>query len=528
MTNNLHLENGNRRMLFRMIIPAYSFNNVYSRIARYMTSLGAIMVATVVEILISDLDVEVIDENNYRRNGPRDKNGLPDHARLQQIRKADFVGFYGGLTSTIPRLFALAGYYRSQGAIVIAGGDHVCQQPKEALQNNIDIVVRGEGEFAMVEIIKALLSGTSLENVGGISWMNNGQVVHNQPQKLFISDLNCLPHPNFNLLRWARKLKIFSVSFGRGCDKNCEFCSVRSEPRWSSPEHMLRDIKWLAQTMKAKFFFIADDRVDEKNPDTIKLFKLIIEAKKKGYLPKKVKFIVQIRLESAREPEFLKLMRQAGVFMVCIGYESPIQAELNAMRKGIKRSNMVEWTKVFKELGFWVHAMFIFGYPGDKEVIEISAKDRVKEFKKFIREAGLDTIQVLAATPVIGTPLDARLDKQQRIYPLKYLGYEFRDGGHFMFKPDAPMSAVEAQQSIIHLMKWFYSFWNIGRMALIGASFPLVAPFNFSFWRRSLRNSKWGFLGNLIIRRWTNEQGDFLQRLMMAEKANNEIKPADC
>src|SRR4030043_1942270 len=99
-----------KRRRLRIIIPAYPAFNIYSRIARVTTALGPVSVATAVHE-VEGWDVEVIDENNYQKAAPRNASGLPDHGELQRLRPADVVGFYGGLTSTIPRLYELARYY---------------------------------------------------------------------------------------------------------------------------------------------------------------------------------------------------------------------------------------------------------------------------------------------------------------------------------------------------------------------------------------------------------------------------------
>jgi len=106
-----------------MIIPAFPAFNIYSRIAKLTTALGPLGVATSVSKM-EGWDVEVIDENNYRKFGPRDVAGLPDHNTLQTIRHADVVGLYGGLSSTVSRLHDLARFYRQKGVITIAGGQH--------------------------------------------------------------------------------------------------------------------------------------------------------------------------------------------------------------------------------------------------------------------------------------------------------------------------------------------------------------------------------------------------------------------
>lgn len=515
----LQLQNyGNRRYLLRIIVPKHPFDNVFSRVASRTTPLGPINVATAANKAFPDWDVEVIDENNFR--GQRDNNELPDHNFLQKLRSADVVGFYAGLTSTMPRLFALAKYYKSQGTITIAGGDHVCQLPDEALSNGIDIVARGEGELVIVEIIKALIAGNGLDHIKGISFESQGVFVHNQPKRIDCGNLNYLPCPDFGLLHWAKPLSFYPICRTHGCSRRCEFCTINYDPRWSSAEHLLEQVLNQTRTnKKAKYFFIVDDRLNEDQAGTEEFFRLVIMAKEDGTLPEKVKFIVQIRLESARELEFLKLMRQAGVIMVCIGYESPIAAELNAMRKGIKPSDMIAYTKVFKNLGFWVHAMFMFGYPGDKEIISVTSKERERQFKDFIKQAGPDTIQVLAPTPIPGTDFYNRLAAQNRIYPREYFGWELYDGNHVVFEPDAPMTALEVQKSIMNLMKWFYSFWNFGRLALIVLSFPFVVPFSFNYWHRLWRHRKWGFLGHGIIRRWlkVHKRSNFLQKLAMVK-----------
>ena len=85
-----------RRARLRIICPAYPAFNIYSRVAEVMTAMGPVCVATAVHE-VQGWDVEVIDENNYRR-GPEDAAGKPDHRALQQIRPADVVGFYGGFS----------------------------------------------------------------------------------------------------------------------------------------------------------------------------------------------------------------------------------------------------------------------------------------------------------------------------------------------------------------------------------------------------------------------------------------------
>jgi radical SAM superfamily enzyme YgiQ (UPF0313 family) len=123
-------------------------------------------------------DVEVIDENNYQRSGPRDDSGRPDHEVLQKLRPADVVGFYGGLSSTIPRLYELARFYRERGIPTIAGGQHFIEENiAEALHNGVDVVVIGEAEETIQELLRALEGKRAWGDIAGIAYLENGQRV---------------------------------------------------------------------------------------------------------------------------------------------------------------------------------------------------------------------------------------------------------------------------------------------------------------------------------------------------------------
>ncbi len=73
--------------------------------------------------------------------------------------------------------------------------------------------------------------------------------------------------------------------------------------------------------------------------------------------------------------------------------------------------------------------MFIFGYPLKEGVnFKMSARERKKRFKNFIRKAKIDTVQILLPTPLSGTELRRRLAMQNRLYLLQDVGWEYYDG----------------------------------------------------------------------------------------------------
>ena len=240
-----------------MVIPAYPAFNIYSRIARQTTALGPVSVASAAKE-VAGWDVEVIDENNLGRYGPRSNSRGADHEFLQQRRPADIVGLYGGLTSTIPRLYRIAQFYKQQGVITVAGGQHfVDKNIAEALSSGIDYVVMGEGEETIKEILGTLDGDISISQVKGIAYMHDGRIIEN-PKREPITDFENLPLADFSLVRYAR-LKIFPVERIRGCGMDCEFCTVKGKPRHASPERLLEHISTLVETANAQRFFIVDD-----------------------------------------------------------------------------------------------------------------------------------------------------------------------------------------------------------------------------------------------------------------------------
>ena len=157
---------GSHRSLFRIVCPSYPAFNIYSRAAQVMTTLGPVCVATAVDD-IPGWDAEVIDENNYRL-APRDEAGKPDQVALQRLRPARVVGLYGGLTSTIPRLLEIAQVYRSMGVLTVAGGQHFVEDNVEhALRGGVDVVVLGEAEETIGELLAHFDRGGELSDIRG-------------------------------------------------------------------------------------------------------------------------------------------------------------------------------------------------------------------------------------------------------------------------------------------------------------------------------------------------------------------------
>jgi len=508
-----------RRRRFRMVVPSFAAFNIYSGIANATTALGPVSIATVVNKM-PGWDAEVIDENNMRLYGPRASCGA-DHAFIQNIRPADVVGLYGGLTSTVTRLYEVARFYKDQGCTVIAGGQHFATENlAEALNQGIDYIVLEEGELTIQELLNAGENKQPLVQIKGIAFKEHGQVVITQAREP-IMDFDILPRPDFSLVRYA-KIKLYPVGRIRGCGMDCEFCTVRGKPRSATPERLLDDISYLAETRDARHFFVVDDLFGQHRDETLRFCNMLRDYQTRTN--RRLDLAVQIRLDKAGDSQLLLAMRQAGINIVAIGFESPIEEELKAMNKKVRPQDMITMARTYRKFGFLVHGMFIFGYPLQEGAVAMPMKERVKRFKRFIREARIDTVQVLLPVPLPGTELRRRLEEQHRIYPVKELGWEYYDGNFPTFEPDADMSPEELQAGIRMIMGKFYQFKYMFMVLVQIFTFPALVFFLYNIklgwraWYRTWRNSLVRFGGWFILRGWTSQYktGVFSQKLSRA------------
>jgi radical SAM superfamily enzyme YgiQ (UPF0313 family) len=512
-----------RRSRLRIVCPVYPAINIYSHAAKVMTSLGPICVATAVHD-VPGWDAEVVDENNYRR-GPTDAAGRPDHAALQRARPADVVGLYGGLTSTIPRLYEIARQYKELGARVIAGGHHFVEDDiARALNSGVDIVVLGEGEETIKDLLACLDAGGELSDVRGIAFLRDGTLLQT-PSREPIADFDQLPIPDFSVLRFAR-MRYYPVSGVRGCGMDCEFCAVKGKPRFGSPERMMEQFASIHEKWGGKVFFIVDDLFGQNRTETLRLCRMLRDYQEL----RRVRFsiIVQIRLDRARDEELLQAMREARINNLAIGFESPIAEELEAMNKRLDPQGMIDLTRRYHRAGFRIHGMFIFGYPAPAgRPFHMGASERVRRFDDFIRRARLDTVQVLLPIPMPGTELTHRLRENNRIFSTETVGLEYYDGNFSLFEPDAPMTPEELQESIHQIMRRFYGARHLLALAIHILAIPTIALWLYDAktgWRRWDR--KWQRImdrcgGWLLLRRWTAafRKNRFLSKLAEAQQA---------
>jgi radical SAM superfamily enzyme YgiQ (UPF0313 family) len=483
--------------------PKHSQHNIYAKIK--MPPVGILSVMSQIHCHYHCKEIYAIDENNY--SGPQDDLGQPDHSFLQARQPANLALFYGGMSNSIPRMFTVARQYKSYGAITIAGGSHVDALPQEALSSGIDIVVHGEGEETIKELLTVLtgdeysdLNRSGLAAVSGISFLDENGAYVNTCRRQPIGDLDELADTDLTLVKFLKKRwSAIPINRGRGCNWNCEFCVVnRQYGRYKSAsvEKALRQVIKYSDLGYKEFFF-TDDNFAQNPDEAIALCRTIGDYKRK--FRKKIDIIVQVRTEAAENDELIEAMRWAGVTTLAIGYESPINEELRAMRKGVTVEKLIARSKKLANY-FYLHGMFIFGYPAKKNVSEsafFTIKQRAEFFKKFFKKSGIDTIQLLNAVPLPGSELRARLENEGRLLPLSKVGWDKYDGLFLCYdpRPDG-LDAFELQNMPKMLMKKKYLGGFISRKLNYGnwlnwvyiATIGFLIQFVVFYFRRFTRN----------------------------------------
>ncbi len=407
--------------------------------------------------------------------------GTGDEIKVSNISRADLVGI-STTTSTCKEAYSIARYARSKGIPVVLGGVHATFMPEEALQY-ADFVCRGEADNTFSELLDCLQKGKAPLDVPGVSFRRGSEIVHN-PLPDWVNVENT-PIPQLSLITNLEKIGTYPVMTSRGCPYNCTFCSVTlmfgRRYRCRDDENVLAE---LAQ-YKGENVFFCDDNFTANPRRTKTLLKKMIERK---ILPKW--WGAQVRTDAARDEELLSLMRRAKCGTVYIGMESINPQTLKAYNKRQDVADIEYCINKFHKYNIMVHGMFVFG--GDDDTVQT-----IRETADFALDTGIDTVQFLILTPLPGTPVFKKMEKEGRLLTRNW---SFYDGHHVVFRPKQ-MSPQELQAETIKAFKKFYSLKNVAR------NLPITGWSSLIF----------RCTGNYLVKRWEKQSGwyrDFLETLL--------------
>jgi anaerobic magnesium-protoporphyrin IX monomethyl ester cyclase len=256
---------------------------------------------------------------------------------------------------------------------VVVGGWHPSYMPESMLQNpEIDYVVMGEGERAMVELATQITKGADeavIAKIAGVACRQGTQIVKNAPQ--FIKNMDEIPFPAWHLLPinlYERKMEYLNVtpvdnmSIARGCPFSCAFCEVGGlwgkTCRAFSPKRVVDEIEYLMKNYGTKGIYFINDNFTVRKKETIELCQLIKE-KKLG-----IEWVCDTRADLLSR-ELLKEMKAAGCKTIWFGVESGSPRILEKINKGVTIEQTEQAFKMCKEEGIQTACSFLLGIPGE-------------------------------------------------------------------------------------------------------------------------------------------------------------------
>ncbi|APH58247.1 Radical SAM superfamily [Granulibacter bethesdensis] len=278
-------------------------------------------------------------------------------------------------------------------------GAKVAVQPEESLKSGgpVDWVARNEFDFTVKEVAE----GRDLATIAGLSWRNaNGEIIHN-PDREILEDMDQLP---FVTEVYKRDLKIedyfigylkhpyLSLYTGRGCKSRCTFClwpqTVGGHRyRVRSPQHVAEEIALAKKYFpQVKEFFFDDDTFTDDLPRAEAI------AREMGKLG--VTWSCNAKANVPRET--LKILKDNGLRLLLVGYESGNQQILHNIKKGLRIEVAKKFSKDCHDLGIKIHGTFILGLPGE-------TKETIQETIDYAKEVNPHTLQVSLAAPYPGT-----------------------------------------------------------------------------------------------------------------------------
>jgi radical SAM superfamily enzyme YgiQ (UPF0313 family) len=323
----------------------------------------------------------------------------------------------------------------TRGKTVVVGGPWAYHFPEEVLRAGADLVVRGEGETTVPQLIEALRRGRT------------GMIIEAD----HMADLTQSPPPRYDLIDPGRYTDM-SVQFSRGCPFACEFCDVTlmlgRKVRTKTPVQVLAELEALYRMGWRGAVFFVDDNFLGNLSKTRALLEALIPWMEAHRYP--FDFYTQASMNLARHGDLMDLMLRAGFYSVFLGVET---TDVDSLRRSGKIQNVTidlgEACEKINRAGLQIIAGCILGFdherPGaDQRLIDFAARQHIPEM----------FITLLQAGP--GTALWKRLQEEDRLLPLddEVLQDYSNQTGLCNFKPTRPIS--EIVEEFIHLYDVLY------------------------------------------------------------------------
>jgi len=315
-------------------------------------------------------------------------------------------------TSTFYRSVALLEQAKSCGTITVIGGIFAHDNADFILQTypGVDIVVRGEGELTLCELLHALYYEKPLHTVPGIAFREGECITHTREQsrRIKTADLPLLDVTHLPVEQYKKVLKRHYLFASRGCQFHCDFCTVNSVWNWKVSLRLVEHVKQDLITTVKVFGSKAASLVDS-NITTHKKYYPHLLSKLKEAVPE-VKFAVKGRVDELTRT-YLDELQACGANHISIGIETPLASQLRMLSKTRRLEN---WSKdalmlldYAQGIGFPVNFNLILGTPDEDEMsLHYKVDFAIRLYERYKARPFLSFM-----TPHPGTPAALTLEQ---------------------------------------------------------------------------------------------------------------------
>lgn len=365
-----------------------------------------------------DIQVEIFDAFLGRKSIPVENNffksGLSDKEIKDRIAKyrPNVIGISAMFTMHSKGVHDLARTIKevSKDIIVICGGSHASALPDIVLQDeNVDIVVIGEGEDTLLEIVQRIGNRKHISGVLGTAIKENGKIEIN-PRRPNIENLDTLPFPARDMVDMEVYLRDkyrnnYSMSppraniiTSRGCPGKCPFCAIHSiwQHTWRGTNALkiVDEIEFLVKNYHIKEIAFQDDNLTLNKKRMHEVCDEILKRKIniKWCTPNGVAIWTL-------DEELISKMKRSGCYKLTFGIETgslKTQKFINKTMIDLEKTKDI--IKYCNRVGMWTHSAFIIGFPYETH-------QDIMDTVNYAIESDLDFAAFFIATPFPGTEL---------------------------------------------------------------------------------------------------------------------------
>ena len=291
-------------------------------------------------------------------------------------------------------------------AFTMLVGTHPSATPIETMNINgvVDGLARHEYDYIVRDTAIALRDGKPLDEVCGLTWRKNGEIISN-PDAELITELDDIPYASQFIKEYlcvtdyvfpAAAFPSIQIFTGRGCPARCNFCVYPQtlhghKYRLRTPENVIGEIEYIVQNFpEVKEIVFEDDTFTINKARVTEICKMMID---RG-INKKIRWLCNARVNL--DYETMVLMKKAGCHLIIPGIESVNQQILNNIKKGTTVEQIEKYIANARKAGLMIHACYMVGNQGEtKETMEATLAAAMR-FKT-------DTAQFFPLIPYPGT-----------------------------------------------------------------------------------------------------------------------------